>query len=220
MDDDTTEMNGSKHFDTGQNNLRGWWLAIAAAIGLALVSWASNISPASQYEGNADAALTIRYTISKLANSGVAWAGLMILSGWLVRRLIPAAVAGILISLLSLVVHYCVGLVSGMFDATIWAENREWFIAAAIFGGPLGVVGAVARRWSIWGLLARIVVPMGALAEPFVLGMFTPSPLRIAPDRYASLASGVILLAAGVVGLALVLLRAIRKPPTISQATS
>lgn len=178
---------------------RGWYLVIAASLGLAVVSWATNITTTAQISGEADGFLTLRYTLSKLANSGTAWAGLGIACGWFVRRPWQAAAAGIAGSLLSLFAHYAMGRTSGMFDATVWAENSHWFAAALIFGGPLALVGAGARRSDMWGLVARLAIPVGAVLEPFVVDIFTMSPMRTWPDRFATITCGVILIVGGLV---------------------
>ncbi|MDO5737576.1 MAG: DUF6518 family protein [Propionibacteriaceae bacterium] len=177
---------------------RGWYMVIAAALGLAIVSWVTNITTEAQLAGQADGFLGVRSTFSKLANSGTAWAGLGIACGWLVRRPLPAAAAGIVGSLLSLVAHYVFGRLSGMFTANIWAENLEWFVAAIIFGGPLGLIGALARRPGAWGLAARLVVPLGAVLEPFVVGMFALHPMMSAPQHLSSMATAITLIIGGV----------------------
>ncbi len=176
---------------------RGWTLVAAAALALAFASWLTNITSEAQVSGDADNFLAFRYTFSKLANSGTAWAGLAILCGWLVRRPLQAAAAGVLGSLLSLVAHYCLGRLSGIFDSTIWAENSFWFVASAIVCGPLGLLGAVARRFDIWGLVARMVVPLGAVLEPLVLRMFFPPAMLNWPQRFSSVASGIFLTGIG-----------------------
>ena len=69
-------------------------------------------------------------------------------------------------------VHYGLGLLLGMFESDVWASNSYWFLAAVVAGGPLGLVGATARRTDGRGLAARLVVPVAAFLEPFVVGMF------------------------------------------------
>lgn len=115
----------------------------------------------------ADTLLAVRSTVSKLVNSGAVWGGLPILSGWLVRRRVQAAAAGIVACLVALVVHYGVGRLLGLFDPTVWTENRFWVVLAVVVGGPLALIGSAARRVDRWGLLARLVVPVGAVLEPF-----------------------------------------------------
>ena len=115
---------------------------------------ASNITTTAQLSAQADTLLAVRSTASKLLNSGTVWAGLPILSGWLVRRRTEAAAAGIAACLIALAVHYGVGQLLGQFDSTVWVDNWYWGAFAAVVGGPLGLVGAAACRVDRWGLLA------------------------------------------------------------------
>ena len=186
---------------------RGWWLTLAAAVALALVSLASNVTTMSQLSAEADTLLAVRSTISKLVNAGAVWGGLPILSGWLVRRPLQAAAAGVVACLTALFVHYGVGRLLGLFDAEAWTENAYWFGLAVVVGGPLGLVGAAARRKDPWGLPARLVVPVGAVLEPFYLGMFTMPAIMPWPGRVSSVVTGVVLVAAGTAGGAAVLVR-------------
>ncbi|WP_051047883.1 hypothetical protein [Rhodococcus sp. AW25M09] len=179
---------------------RGWGLVVLAAVVVALVSLASNITSESQLSAEADTLLAVRWTFSKLVNSGAVWAGLPILSGWLVRRPLQAFAAGIVASLMALFVHYGVGRLFGMFDDTVWAGNQVWFVLALVAGGPLGLVGAMARSGGPSGLLARLVVPVGAVLEPFYRRMFSVPTILPWPDRVASVAAGLILVVAGLVG--------------------
>ncbi len=178
---------------------RGWVLVVVAALTLALVSWLTNITTLAQLSGEADNLLTFRFTVSKLANSGTACAGLAILCGWLIRRPVQAAAAGILGSLLALLAHYAMGWMSGMFDAADLSDNSYWFVTGTIVCGPLGLIGAVARRSDVWGLVARAVVPVGAFLEPLVIGMFFPPAMMNWPQRFSSVAGGILLMAFGVV---------------------
>ena len=180
---------------------------MVAAVTLGLVSLASNATTMSQLTGDAGTLLAVRSTISKLVNAGTVWAGLAIMSGWLVRRPLQAAAAGIVSGLTALVAHYSVGQSLGMFDSEIWTANAFWFTAAVAAGGPLGLIGGVARRSDLWGLLGRLTVPAGAVLEPFPLGMFTTPAILPWPDRISSTASGVVLLAAGVISGAAALVR-------------
>ena len=179
---------------------RGWRLVVAAASVLALVSLASNVTTLSQLSGQANTLLAARLTLSQLVNAGSVWAGLAVGSGWLVRRPVLAFAAGIVSLLTACVVHYGVGIAFGMFDPGVWTANRHWLLAAMVLGGPLGLVGAIARRRDLWGVAARFVVPAGAVLEPFVLGRFTTPSILPWPNRVADLISGSVLLAAGIVG--------------------
>ncbi len=187
---------------------RGWGLVLIVATALALVALASNATTMSQIEAKTNTLLAVRKTISMLVNAGTPWAGLAVVSGWLVRRPVQAFVAGIVALLVALVAHYGVGLMLGMFDPNVWTENQDYFWAAVVLGGPLGLVGAIARRPDLWGLVARLVVPAGAVLEPFVIGMFTSPAIMPWPGRVASTISGVVLLTAGVAGCLMVLVAA------------
>lgn len=186
---------------------RGWGLVVAASVVVALVSLASNVTTVSQLSGGADTALAVRSTISKVVNSGVVWGGLPILAGWLVRRLGQAVAAGIAACLVALFVHYGIGRLFGLFDSTVWTENQFWFGIAVLVGGPLGLIGAVARRNDLGGLLARLVVPVAAIVEPFFLGMFNTPAILPWANRVSSVVSAVVLIAAGTAGAAAILAR-------------
>ena len=192
---------------------RGWWLVLTASVALALVSVASNVTSVAQLSGEADTLLAVRSTVSKLVNSGAVWGGLPVLSGWLVRRRRHAAAAGTVACLLALVMHYGVGLLLGLFDSGVWAQNWFWVVLAVVVGGPLGLVGAAARRADRWGLLARLAVPVGAVLEPFSVGMFTMPAIVPGPGRVSSVISGVVLLVAGTAAGAAVLVRQRRRQP-------
>lgn len=186
---------------------RGWWLMFAASVTLALVSVTSNITTMAQLSAQADTLLAVRSTVSKLVNAGTVWAGLPVLAGWLIGRRVQAAAAGVAACLIALVVHYSVGQVLGQFDSAAWAENWFWVVLAVVVGGPLGLIGAAARRIDRWGLLARLVVPVGAVLEPFSVGMFTMPSILPWPTRVSSMVSGGVLLIAGTATGAAVLLR-------------
>ncbi|WP_285690204.1 hypothetical protein [Actinoplanes sp. NBRC 103695] len=179
---------------------RGWWPVLAAAVVLALVSLASNVTTTSQLEGRADSLLAGRLTLSQLINAGSVWAGLAVLSGWLVHRRVAAVAAGVVALLTACLVHYGAGIAFGMFDPDIWMANAHWLMGAMVVGGPLGLVGAIARRLDPWGMAARLVVPAGAVLEPFVLGRFTTPAILPWPNRVADFVSGAVLLMAGVAG--------------------
>jgi len=187
---------------------RGWGLVLVAAAVLALVSLASNVTTTSQLEADANTLLAVRTTISKLVNAGTVWAGLAVVSGWLVRRPVHAVAAGVVALLVALVVHYGVGSGLGMFEPSIWTDNREWWAAAVVLGGPLGLVGAIARRPDRWGVVARLVVPLAAVLEPIAGGMFTSPAIIPWPSRVSSTISGVVLVTVGAVGIVAVLVAA------------
>ncbi|WP_432497926.1 hypothetical protein [Kineococcus gypseus] len=191
---------------------RSWTPVVGAAVVLALLSLASNVTTAAQTTGGADALLAVRGTLSRLLNAGTVWAGLGVLAGWLLRRPARAAVGGVLSLLTACVVHYGTGRVLGVFEPSVWADNSSWFAAAVVVGGPLGLVGALARRPGGRGVPARLVVPAGAVLEPFVTGLFATPAVATWPQRVADLASGTVLLTAGAAGC-LAVLAATRRAP-------
>lgn len=198
---------------------RRWGLVLAASLVLALVSLASNVTTMSQLSGEAQAALAVRSTISKVVNSGAIWGGLPILAGWLVRRPRQAFAAGIVACLVALVVHYGVGRLFGLFDSTVWTENQFWFGLAVVVGGPLGLIGAVARRSDRCGLVARLVLPVAAIFEPFYLGMLSPPAVMPWPGRVSSVVSAVVLIAAGTAGAVSIVVRHRKRKPASREDT-
>lgn len=192
-------------------NRQGWLLVVVAAVGLGLVSLASNVMSVSQLHGQADAVLAVRFTFSKVVNAPALWAGVLVLAGWLVRRRAPAVAAGVAAGVLALAVHYGVGAAVGMFDAAGVADNWYWFVAALVVGGPLGFVGAIARRVDWWGTVARLAVPVALVLEPFQVGMFTSPAILPWPDRVSSIVSGMVLVGAGAVGVLAVLVAAMKE---------
>ncbi|NAZ80709.1 hypothetical protein GTR02_02605 [Kineococcus sp. R8] len=189
-----------------------WWPALSAAVVLALVSLASIAAVTSRLPGEGIGLLTAFRSVSEVLNAGVVWAGLAVLSGWLARRPLHGSLMGVVASLTALVVHYGAGRLLGVYAPAIWAENAAWFAIAAVAGGPLGVVGAVARSRGPLGLPARLTVPVGALLEPFVRGGFTVSEHLPWPDRVSGALSGSVLVAAGVAGSVVVVVGATRAP--------
>lgn len=189
---------------------RAWRLALLAAVALGLGALASNITSEAQLSGEANEVLAVRFTLSKLVNAGTVWAGLAVLAGWLVRRPRPALLAGPLTLAVALVTHYGIGRIVGMFDGGVWAENAMWF-AAVPLGIPLGLVGCATHRRDLVGLAARLLVPLGAVLEPFEVGMFSMPSILPWPDRASGHVAGVVLICAGCVGICLVLARHARQ---------
>ncbi len=197
MVDEVQVENHSSRRTTAGVELRHWTWVAALAVGLALMSLAPKFPGGVQPSGEADVFLTFQFTARKLANSGTFWAGLGIVSGWLVRRRVQAAVAGAVAGLVALFLHYAAGQAVGLFDSGIWVTKVNWFIAAAIFGGPLGLVGAFSRRPDGWGLMARLLIPAGAVLEPFVRGMFINPATMTAPHQVSNVLAGSVLLGGG-----------------------
>lgn len=137
--------------------------------------------------------------LSQVLGVGWSWAGLGILVGALARR--RPAVAAIVTLLLAVVGYYLVDLWNGVYThhdrdhpgydidptqapvVTSWdgliGDMIFWGAAAVLFGWVLGPVGAWARRAGWAGLLCRLVVPVGAAVEMFVLRL--PFELQLQP---------------------------------------
>ena len=180
---------------------------VGVALALAVVSMLSNINTAAQIAGDADGLRMTRLTASQLVNSGVAWAGLMVLAGWLVKYPRQAAAAGVAAGLFSLAAHYAMGQAAGIYTGEIWELNLNWFLMATVAGAPLGLVGAAAHRADDVGLLARLMVPLGALAEPLVMGMFVRPAAMPWQDRFAGPVAGLLLTTAGALALVWLVVR-------------
>lgn len=186
---------------------RAWLRSLAAGAALGVAAWSVNITTTAQLDGSDRLLWAVRTCISVLVNAGVVWAGLGVLAGWLVRRPGHAVLAAVAASELALVVHYAIGSVTGTMPWASWGDNISWFVAAIVLTGPLGLVGAAARRTNLRGLLARLVVPAGAITEPFVTGLIAPTFANGPADWWARTVAGTVLLAVGLVGAGLVLRR-------------
>lgn len=177
---------------------------VTIAVALGVASFLVNVTTPAQATGQADALLVVRLTASRLLNAGTVWAGLPVLAGFLVRRPLVAAVAGVVAPLLALAVHYALAAITGWVPGLPWSQNTEWFAAALLGGVPLGLAGALAHRRDAVGAVAALVVPTGAALEPLVRGSFTVPDVLPWTSRLASGRSGAVLLLAGIVGVAMV----------------
>ncbi|MBB4913358.1 hypothetical protein [Streptosporangium saharense] len=111
--------------------------------------------------------------VSVMIDSGWAWAGAAVAVGWLVTRtnrssaLARGAVAGV-VALLAATAAY--GFVDTFQSGGPYMpEHPVWWVASVVFGAPLGAAGACAVRPGVVGLLARLVVPVGAAVQMVVL---------------------------------------------------
>jgi hypothetical protein len=129
----------------------------AAALGVA-VGVVSSLS-------NALAAPAARFA-SYLLNSGWVWAAVAVAAGWRLSTRGRGAVAGMLALLATTTAYYVLdSILREESVALYWYEMRVWWVVSAAFGSVLGVVGASIRSPGVSGLLARLVVPVGAAAE-------------------------------------------------------
>ncbi|GAA4055380.1 hypothetical protein GCM10022214_03220 [Actinomadura miaoliensis] len=116
--------------------------------------------------------------ISVLLDSGWAWAGLAVATGWLVTRteqnpraaLATGAAAGALALIAATTAYSVVDTIRGA-GAAHWYQSEPffWWVAGVVFGPPLGAIGACIKRPTMIGLLARLTVPVGAAAQMLVL---------------------------------------------------
>lgn len=192
----------------------GWVRVLCAATAVGIIALISNITTWAQLSGQADTLLTVRFTLSKLVNSGTVWGGLLILAGWLMRRPVPAVAAAVVAGEVALVVHYGLGRlieIAGpagwvdIYGPSVWLDNWYWLVAPLIFGPPLALIGAASRRSTKSGLVAGLVVPLAAIVEPFFVGMFRLPGILPIPDRASSVVAGAILIVSGLAGGVLVL---------------
>ncbi|MFC7491517.1 MULTISPECIES: hypothetical protein [unclassified Knoellia] len=199
----------------GEHGRRASWVALAV-VALGVGSLVVNITSDAQLSGDQQVLFGIRRTFSLLLNAGTVWAGISVLAGAVMRHLRPAAVAGLLAGSGALVVHYGVGVITGLMPVGSFSSNAMWFLAAAMSGAPLGLVGAVARSRTRWGIAARLVVPLGAVIEPWFAGWW------LSPDVDSLAVRASSLVAAGtltVVGLAAIVyaVRAVAAATTASE---
>lgn len=182
---------------------------------LALASLVTNYLPRPEMEGDWEVFSYLRKSLSYLCNSGTAWAWIAIFAGWHSRTIVRAVLMGSLAAEASLVVHYALGQLIGLYDAGIWSDNSHWFLMGLWACAPLGAIGWLARHPNPLGLLARLVVPAGAMLEPFYLGRFNPIPFLPWPNRWASITCGALLLAGGLLGALAIVVRELRHRPVV-----
>ncbi|MBE3013776.1 hypothetical protein IL992_32020 [Microbispora sp. NEAU-D428] len=156
-------------------------LAAGAAFGAAtsLVNALSGSQADLESRAYTTSGWSVAEIMSVLLDSGWAWAGLAVAVGWLVTRAgegrpaAPAgrgAAAGALALLAATAAYSIVDTIRSGGEVPWYAsEPLPWWIAAVVFGAPLGAVGACAGRPGVIGLLARLTVPVGAAVQMAVL---------------------------------------------------
>ncbi|MEV4096637.1 hypothetical protein [Streptosporangium saharense] len=118
--------------------------------------------------------------VSVMIDSGWAWAGAAVAMGWLVARtgvnrpeenragaLAQGAAAGVVALLAATAAYGFADTVQS--GGPYLPEQPIWWVASVVLGAPLGAVGACAVRPGTTGLLARLVVPVGAAVQMAVL---------------------------------------------------
>ena len=179
---------------------------ILLSLALAILSLVSNIYFPQEMEGQLQLYSCIRKIFSKLFNAGAVWAALPFLAGWRSQGLVKAAISGAAIAELTLLLHYGIGCLIGVYGSTIFMANSFWFIAALVLCAPLGVCGWIAALPKKPSRIFWFILPIGAIFEPFVTRKLMPySIVRPWPEAYSDYISGAVLLVVGVVGIILVI---------------
>lgn len=168
----------------GEQARRALWVALAVVL-LGVASLIVNIATIEQLSGEQQHFFAVRRTFSLVLNAGTVWAGISVLAGAVMQRRVPAAIAGLVAGSGALVVHYGLGELTGLMPDGSFTSNGMWFVAATVTGAPLGLIGALARSRTQWGIAARLVVPLGAVIEPWFAGWWHAS----AEDTWAVSAS-------------------------------
>lgn len=141
--------------------------------------------------------------VSMLLNAGCVWAGLAVLGGWILGTPWRGAVAGVGSLASAVAAYYCYGRVSGdrvgIGLSTLSGTVRMWLVLAVLVGPLLGVAGALARRSGLVGMIAALVVPVGATVEMLVLRSLGPETFRVDPWQAWTQAAVVVAAACGAV---------------------
>ena len=99
-------------------------------------------------------------------NSGWAWAGIMVLGGWIGGTWHTAILTGVLAELAACTTYFATdSWLRGEPITSYLLELLYWSLIALALGPGLGLVGAVARGRGRGALLAGLVIPFGAALE-------------------------------------------------------
>lgn len=188
------------------------WLVVALlSTGLAVCSLLSNLQSLAMLSRQVPDQLSVaRWVVSLLLNTGVLWAAAQLAAGAVLARPLRGAWAAVLTGELSLVLHYALGRLLGIMPPGVWAENLHWFVTAVVAGVPLGALGALWRSGGLGGLVARLLLPVGAVTEPLLrnwLGRLPEGVDPSTPSLVAERVSGWVMLVAGTCGGGVTVLR-------------
>ncbi|PPK93510.1 hypothetical protein CLV92_110138 [Kineococcus xinjiangensis] len=149
----------------------------------------------------ASAAERVETPLTHVLNAGWAWAGLMVLAGWIARAHLPAVAAAILSAVAAVLAFYAAEavLLDRPFTSSA-GEVEHWLVAIAVTGPGLGLVGALTRSPTLLGLLAGAVVPVGALVELALLPRWVPAGGGTHAQVAAVAACAAAVLSLGVLG--------------------
>ena len=183
-------------------------VAAALAFGYAL----EHVTTISMLSGEANVLLFLRNTVGLVVGSGILWASMSVWAGRLAGpRLWRSLLAGTIIILAMLVVHYSFGLLIGVFDSQVFSNNALWMYGSFLAGPVLGLAGGLSHKMP-WLLL---IVPLGLIAEPFVINSIPGSGFLPWPTVWAGWASGAVLIALGF-GLVFYLWKVVIQPQASS----
>jgi hypothetical protein len=178
---------------TAVSSWRGrlWWVVVGPMAGMVLGVVDSVVNHVPAVLGEVGTARAERGGWSQAAefaslilDAGWAWAATAVLVGWLMSRharsapgMLLSALAGGLALVFATTAYYGVDL---LFDGGAWwgMATRYWLIGSVLLGPPLGVVGALIRRPGPTGMVAALLVPVGATLQMVLLP--PPSDSRIA----------------------------------------
>ena len=142
---------------------------------------------------------------SLLLDVGWAWAAVAVAAGWLAGAgVIGRGAAAGAVSLMAATAAYFVmdSLLRDEPLAGYVGEVRYWLLASVALGPLLGVVGASLLRVGVTGLLAGLIVPVGALVQTLFL-----QPALRSSSRPAAISALVIVSVAAVACIGLVVAR-------------
>jgi hypothetical protein len=159
---------------------------MALAIGLGAVFGVSTSAVNAAAQGTVDlesrqattSGWSVLEVVSILLDSGWAWAGVAVIAGLLATLRSPQAtntpLRGALAGALALVAATAAYFASDtvFHDVAVGSYAPDivfWWVASALFGMPLGAIGACAARPGPVGLLARLTVPAGASVQMFLM---------------------------------------------------
>ena len=184
---------------------RAWGPVVLLPVVLGSGSLALDAWTRSWFTTGADLGLAGRLAMAELLGSGTVWAGMLVWIGWWLARPGTAALAALVAGQVALSCYAVLGILTGVHGPEIWASDAHWFGLVLIAGPMLGMVGSTAQRDGLTGLLARLLVPAGAVAEPLVRGLLVAPADLVGPVRLAGLICAAVLVLSGLVGVGVVL---------------
>lgn len=118
--------------------------------------------------------------LSLLLDAGWSWAALAVAVGWAAGSRVRGALGGLLALVAATVSYYVT-------DAYLWDAGTDmivWLVVGLPLGLILGTVGALVRRPGLTGLIAALIVPVGAAVQMVALppgeGLTTSLPGTVA----------------------------------------